>query len=91
MNALHLTTTPALVPSGVTGATTRATPPLETLKITRILVPTDFSQPARQALHYAERMAGRFGAALTLLHVFELPVYAQGLAEYPMPDLTRGD
>lgn len=39
--------------------------------IRAILVPLDFSDCSREALDYAARMAGHFGAALTLLHVVE--------------------
>jgi nucleotide-binding universal stress UspA family protein len=37
----------------------------------QILVPTDFSEHARQALRIAADLAGHYGAALTLLHVHE--------------------
>jgi universal stress protein A len=40
---------------------------------TRILVPTDFSEPSDAALEYARGMAARFGATLNLLHVLEAP------------------
>jgi|ERR1041385_22515 nucleotide-binding universal stress UspA family protein len=36
-----------------------------------LLVPTDFSVESRNALRYASALAGRFGAAITLLHVVE--------------------
>ena len=41
---------------------------------TRILVPTDFSQPTDAALAYAKDIASRFGASLHLVHVLEDPV-----------------
>jgi universal stress protein A len=40
------------------------------IRITRILVPTDFSETADAALTYAKELAGRVGASLHLLHVF---------------------
>jgi nucleotide-binding universal stress UspA family protein len=40
---------------------------------TRILVPTDFSEPSDAALDYARVLAGRFGASLHVLHVIETP------------------
>jgi nucleotide-binding universal stress UspA family protein len=40
----------------------------------RILVPTDFSAPARDAVDLAVDLAARFGASLTLFHVQELPM-----------------
>ena len=48
--------------------------------ITRILVPTDFSQPSEQAFTCAGRLAHRFGASLHLLHVVNRPLLAEGLA-----------
>ena len=48
--------------------------------ITRILVPTDFSRPSEQALHYAHDLAQQFGASLHLLHVVNRPLLAEGLA-----------
>ena len=41
---------------------------------TRILVPTDFSEPSDAALDYARELAGQFGASLHVLHVIETPV-----------------
>lgn len=41
---------------------------------TRILVPTDFSEPSDAALEYARTLAERFGASLHLVHVFEDPL-----------------
>ena len=43
---------------------------------TRILVPTDFSEPSEAALDYARVLAGKFGASLHLLHVFDAPLAA---------------
>jgi nucleotide-binding universal stress UspA family protein len=40
-----------------------------------ILVATDFSECSSIALDTAIELAGRYGAALTLVHVFALPVY----------------
>lgn len=52
-------------------------------RIQKILVPTDFSDAAQHAFHYALRMADRLGAGLHLLHViypqvdsFDAPVIA---------------
>jgi universal stress protein A len=42
--------------------------------ITRILVPTDFSEPAAQTLEYAARLAVRIGATMEVLHVVDDPV-----------------
>ena len=44
-----------------------------TLEITRILVPVDFSSNSQRALDYAHGLALKFGAALHLVHVCEVP------------------
>jgi universal stress protein A len=41
--------------------------------IKRILVPVDFSENSRRALDYAHGLALKFGAALHLVHVCEVP------------------
>lgn len=40
------------------------------IRLKRILVPTDFSETARQALPVAVELASQFGATITLTHVF---------------------
>ena len=42
-------------------------------RISRILVPTDFSPTSDEALAYAKRLAERFGASLHVVHAFEDP------------------
>jgi len=49
-------------------------------RITRILVPTDFSATADAALDYAFGLAERFGASLQLLHVLEDPFIYEGIS-----------
>jgi universal stress protein A len=49
-------------------------------RITRILVPTDFSATADTALEYAFVLAERFGASIQLLHVLDDPFVADGMA-----------
>jgi nucleotide-binding universal stress UspA family protein len=46
------------------------------LSVRRILVPTDFSEPAGEALEVAIAFARKFGARLTLMNAQELPTYA---------------
>lgn len=50
------------------------------IKIKRILFPTDFSEPAREAQKYAMAMADEFGSQLHLLHVVPLLI--------PFPDAS---
>jgi len=46
------------------------------MEIRRILVPTDFSAPSKQAIAYAFKLAQTLGATLVLFHVIEeLPPY----------------
>jgi nucleotide-binding universal stress UspA family protein len=46
------------------------------IQLRRILVPTDFSAPSKQAIAYAFELAQTLGATLVLLHVIEeLPPY----------------
>jgi nucleotide-binding universal stress UspA family protein len=44
-----------------------------TLDIKRILVPVDFSSNSQRALDYAQGLAAKFGAAIHLVHVCEVP------------------
>jgi len=39
-----------------------------------ILVPTDFSEPANEALEYALALAEQIGAKVTLLHTYDIPI-----------------
>jgi nucleotide-binding universal stress UspA family protein len=57
------------------------------MNIHHILVPTDFSEPAREATDYALGLARAFGASVTLFHVIEDPVvYVPALGGYmPQP------
>jgi len=47
--------------------------------IAKILVPTDFSEPADEALEYARTLGAHVGASLHLLHVMHEPLLAEGL------------
>jgi nucleotide-binding universal stress UspA family protein len=49
---------------------------LPELKLTRILVPVDFSESSRKALHYGVTFARQFDAEILLLHAVELPIPA---------------
>lgn len=58
--------------------------------IRRILVPTDFSEPADAALRYARALAEQFGSTLHLMHIVPEPyVYPWGteISTMPLVDL----
>lgn len=66
-------------------ATVPATPlaPLR-FQLKKVLVPVDFSEPSRKAIHYAQVFAEQFGAKLTLLHVVEPLSYPPDFAVVPL-------
>jgi nucleotide-binding universal stress UspA family protein len=45
------------------------------LRVSKILCPVDFSDTSKAALRFAVELADRFGAQLTLLHVYQPPAY----------------
>ena len=53
----------------------------------RILVPTDFGEPSRQATDLAAELARKDGASLVLLHTCELPAYTYPGMAMGMVDL----
>lgn len=58
------------------------------IRLTKVLVPTDFSAPSATALAYAMALARRFGAALHVLHTVEEPL-AQGWNGFGLPVLPE--
>jgi nucleotide-binding universal stress UspA family protein len=56
------------------------------IRLTKVLVPTDFSEPSAKAVAYGEELARRFGASLHVLHAVEEPL-AQGWDAYGFPGL----
>jgi nucleotide-binding universal stress UspA family protein len=44
-------------------------------EIKKILVPVDFSETSRHAIEYALDLAGKLGASLEMVHVYQLPMY----------------
>lgn len=44
-------------------------------KVSKILVPVDFSDCSRAALSYALSLAGQVGASIDVLHVVEVPAF----------------
>jgi nucleotide-binding universal stress UspA family protein len=56
--------------------------------MSRLLVPTDFSDCAERSLLYAVELAKELNARLTLLHVYRVPTYPvpDGGAAYLQPD-----
>lgn len=80
MNTIERINAPA---SGKTSSTVEFV--LKILKLKTLLVPTDFSECSRKAIHYAEQLAQQFGSTIVLLHVVE-PVHpypVDGLASFP--------
>lgn len=56
------------------------------VSIQRILLPTDFSEPAKQAAKYAMALADQFGAELHLLHVVsQMMPYADATGTWALP------
>lgn len=54
---------------------------MQPVTLRRILVPLDFSDPARSALAYAAGLGHTFGAELVLLYVAEPPPFAPDLSD----------
>lgn len=50
--------------------------------IRHILVPTDFGEPARRAVEYAVELAIKFDAKVTVLHVYEPPIFPYAVGIY---------
>ena len=53
-----------------------------------VLVPTDFGPHSARALEFGIEMAKRFGARLTLLHTYEIPVFAYAGIDYIPEDFS---
>ena len=68
MNA-PVETTSKLAPTNA--ATEAIDPDARSLRIARILVPTDFSDESKGAIRYATRLAERFGASIHLAYVID--------------------
>ena len=50
----------------------------------KVLVPVDFSEPSRKAMHYARAFAEQFGASVLLVHVVEPLAYPPDFAVVPL-------
>lgn len=57
----------------------------------KILVPTDFSKPAKWAAEVATNIAGKSGAEITLLHIVELPMKESFNAEGQIAEFSDWD
>jgi nucleotide-binding universal stress UspA family protein len=57
-----------------------------TIRLSKVLVPTDFSEPSAKAVMYGQALARSFGASLHVLHAVEEPL-AQGWDAYGFPAL----
>lgn len=61
-----------------------------TTSFNSILVPTDYSEPARAAREVAITIASRFGAKITLLNVYYVPSMPFGNPfHWPMGEISR--
>lgn len=58
-----------------------------TTTFTRIAVPTDFGPSSQAALELAIDLAQKYGAKLTLIHVYEIPTYGYAGSSYNVMDL----
>lgn len=57
------------------------------ISLKRILFPTDFSEPAKEAQQYAMALADRFGAELHLLHVVPVVIpFPDAASPYVLPE-----
>ena len=59
------------------------------MKLTHILVPTDFSGSSQAAIDYASALRDKFPAEITLIHVVE-PYFGYGVEIIPSLDLEAG-
>ena len=61
------------------------------IAIKKILAPTDFSPASENALKYALRLSGEFGADITFLHILEpvMPLTFEGLSMPSSPPGTE--
>src|SRR4029079_18876519 len=59
-------------------------PIVSSLKLKRILVPTDFSEPSLKAVKYAVRFAEQSGATIYLINVIERPVLNHDFECFPL-------
>jgi nucleotide-binding universal stress UspA family protein len=59
------------------------------IRMTKVLVPTDFSEPSRKALAYGQALASAFGASLHVLHAVEEPL-TQGWTGYGVASVLPG-
>lgn len=62
---------------------------LDVLKIRKLLVPIDFSEPSHKALHYAVAFAKQFGATLSLVHVVDSAGMGNGMPAFPVIGLDE--
>jgi nucleotide-binding universal stress UspA family protein len=61
------------------------------IALTKILVPTDFSEQSAKAVRYGAELAKKFGAELHLLHAVEATpiMYGEGAGYFPPETLTE--
>jgi universal stress protein A len=75
-----MTTQPSLNPPATGSSTAKDPAPgggeEDALSYRSMLVPVDFSEHTEKTVSHARKLASRFEAKLTLLHVFQTPEYA---------------
>lgn len=62
------------------------------MNIKKIIVPTDFSDTANNALMYAKDIAERYSAEINIVHVFTIPLLtARGVPVFPDDELVKAE
>jgi nucleotide-binding universal stress UspA family protein len=64
-----------------------AASPATAARVTRILVPTDFTETSERALIYAVGLAAQLGAAVVVCHVYQLPTALAGAELSTLPSV----
>ena len=65
-------------------STAAVAPAASGLRLKKVLVPIDFSEPSLEALKYAVAFAGQFGASICLVHVVEPASFLNDARNVPL-------
>ena len=60
------------------------------IRLTKLLVPTDFSEDSEQAARYAVELAKRFQAEIHCIHVVDIPADLLSTSDYYMTGPSEG-